>query len=185
MPEPGVGARQRRYDAGDCTPSWKLGWAGGLGDARGGERSSRGERSELLDGGGVLSGVPTGVPKLPASPRPISGVCVAKRSWGAESPGRAGSRRTKRVEQAAARHARERCQPAMSAHVRLGGTSGRSPVRWDRPCGRLGSGGLATSAKSFYSKLMCAPPIVIQRTAPKTTRFFAMLWSLIRFPRVL
>ena len=64
-----------------------------------------------------------------------------------------GSRRTKRVEQAAARHARERCQPAMSARVRLGGTSGRSPVRWDRPCGRLGSDGLATSAKSFYSKL--------------------------------
>ena len=64
-----------------------------------------------------------------------------------------GSRRTKRVEQAAARHARERCQPAMSARVRLGGTSGRSPVHWDRPCGRLGSHGLATSAKSFYSKV--------------------------------
>ena len=42
------------------------------------------------DGSGVLSGVPTGVPKLPASPRPISGVCVAKRSWGDGPPGRAG-----------------------------------------------------------------------------------------------
>ena len=44
-----------------------------------------------------------------------------------------GSRRTKCVEQVAARHTRERRQLAMSARLRLGGTSGRSPVRWDQP----------------------------------------------------